>query len=92
MGKQGFAGLEKSLNCPTGDAMYPGGFFNFMGAAKTEEELRLMKLKEIKNGRLAMIAMFGFGTQAIVTGEGPYQNILDHIADPIGNNIFTNLF
>ena len=91
MGEQSFVGLEKMLDCPTKDAMHPGGFFNFMNMAGSEEQLRTMKLKEIKNGRLAMVAMFGFGAQAIATGEGPFQNLLDHIADPFNNNLFSNL-
>lgn len=48
------------------------------------------KKNEIENGRLAMIACFAYGAQATITQEGPYKNLLDHLADPVNNNIITN--
>eukprot|EP00854_Cymbomonas_tetramitiformis_P030364 gene30364-37949_t len=39
-----------------------------------------------------MFAMFGFYSQAIVTGEGPVANWRAHIADPTGVNGFTEVF
>lgn len=90
-GKTPLLGLEKVLG-GSGDPAYPGGpFFNILNFGKDEASMKILKLKEIKNGRLAMVAVLGFFLQSMVTGEGPFQNLLDHLADPTGANILTNL-
>lgn len=51
---------------------YPGGPFDPLSLASDGDEEKAFKLKtaEIKHGRLAMVAFFGFGVQALATGEG----------------------
>jgi light-harvesting complex I chlorophyll a/b binding protein 3 len=88
--KQYFLGLEAIFG-GSGNPAYPGGqFFNLFNMGRTEAEMNKLKLNEIKNGRLAMMAVFGYGAQATMTGKGPFQNLLDHLADPVNNNILTN--
>lgn len=61
---------------------------NLSGDPKAFEEL---KVKEIKNGRLAMVAWLGFYIQAAITNKGPIHNLIDHISDPVHNNLLSYL-
>ncbi|XP_027902772.1 photosystem I chlorophyll a/b-binding protein 5, chloroplastic [Vigna unguiculata] len=76
-----FFGLEASLEGL--EPGYPGGpLLNPLGLAKDIKNAHDSKLKEIKNGRLAMVAMVGFFVQASVTHVGPIENLVEHLSNP----------
>eukprot|EP00240_Pyramimonas_obovata_P013157 CAMPEP_0118958442 /NCGR_PEP_ID=MMETSP1169-20130426/62611_1 /TAXON_ID=36882 /ORGANISM="Pyramimonas obovata, Strain CCMP722" /LENGTH=250 /DNA_ID=CAMNT_0006906557 /DNA_START=547 /DNA_END=1299 /DNA_ORIENTATION=+ len=89
LNEPGWAGFEAGV--PTsGNSSYPGEAFDPLGFSKDPAVLEKMKLREIKNGRLAMMAMAGFYGQAAATGTGPIDNWLAHIADPFHTTVASN--
>lgn len=88
MGKEPFFGLQKDF-AGTGDPCYPGGLFNPLNLGKKNPQNA--RTAEVRNGRLAMIAMLGFFLQAAFTNKGPVQNLIDHVSSFGKVNFFTNL-
>ncbi|KAF2324384.1 hypothetical protein GH714_013401 [Hevea brasiliensis] len=85
-----FFGMEAALEGL--EPGYPGGpLFNPLGLAKDTKYAHDWKLKEIKNGRLAMVAMLGIFVQAAVTHAGPIDNLVEHLSNPWRKTIIQTL-
>lgn len=71
-----------------GDQNYPGGVpFDPLGYSSKPDEFVDQAVREIKNGRIAMVALLGYFVQAAVTRRGLVQNLQDFVADPVHNNV-----
>lgn len=70
---------------PEHEPGYPGGIFDPFNFA--EGDLEAMKKREIKNGRLAMLAFLGFVVQAQSTGLGPIACWKLHLSSPYTTTI-----
>jgi len=81
--------IFKGNKVPNPEMGYPGGIFDPLGFSKGN--LKELQTKEIKNGRLAMVAFAGFILQAQATGKGPIASLTSHLSNPFGDNIGTNI-
>merc|ERR1711869_59588 len=87
-----FLGFEDALG-GNGDVGYPGGLFDPAGFGKASAtQLDELKVKEIENGRLAMLAYVGFSCAYVSTGKGPIESLQFHLADPWAHNIMSNTY
>ena len=61
------------------------GDLGFGAYPDSAEELEVLQLKELKNGRLAMMAIVGMFVQEKLTGQGPIEQILAGHISPFGD-------
>ena len=81
-------GLMQAMVTRIMHAFHPASGFG----QKDEKEMYELKVKEIRNGRLAMLAFLGFAVQAEVTHAGPFQNLLVSEQLGVGKRGLTSLW
>lgn len=81
--------IFKGNKVPNPEMGYPGGVFDPLGFSKGN--LKELQTKEIKNGRIAMIAFMAFVVQAQATGKGPLACLAEHLSNPGANNWISNI-
>ena len=78
-----FGGRDLDMVNPSGKQFDP------LGLADDPDTAAELKVKEVKEGRMAMLSLFGNYVQAAVTGQGPVEHWASHNADPFAVNGLT---
>merc|ERR1711977_238500 len=75
----GGAELSRNAELSAEKRIYPGGAFDPLGLGTpgkaSDDQVNRLREAEIKHGRLAMVAFFGFGVQALFTGNGALDSL-----------------
>merc|ERR1719321_1210326 len=75
----GGAELSRNSELSAEKRIYPGGAFDPLGLGTpgkaSDNQVTRLREAEIKHGRLAMVAFFGFGVQALFTGNGALDSL-----------------
>lgn len=79
--------LELSVGRQDSENKAPGDIANFGDFAKPtdEAEWESLQLKELKNGRLAQVAIIGMFVQELLTGQGPIEQLQAGHYSPFGD-------
>ena len=86
-----FFGLETAFK-GTGENGYPGGAFDPLNLSADPAVFKVMKEREVKNGRLAMVACLGFAAQhGAQPGQTPLDNLVAHLGNPAAKNFASTL-
>ena len=65
------------------DLVYPSGKqFDPLGLTDDPDMAAELEVKEIRNGHMALLSMYGIRVQAAVTCQGPVEKAASHFVDP----------